>query len=83
MQATDYVRSLWKFIHVISMIRTGTTVILGHCFKGQGQLWYFVCETLLARTRLYFIIGLLTRHQLTSHAPLGWDDVNVGLWAFI
>ena len=37
------------------MIRTETTLIYGHCLKGQGQLWYFVCEILLAPNRLVFI----------------------------
>ena len=41
-----------KFIHMCAMIRTWTTLILGHGIKGQGQLWYFVFETLLARNRL-------------------------------
>ena len=47
MQATDYVRSLWKFIHMLSMIRTGITLILGHGIKGQGQLWYFCLWNLI------------------------------------
>ena len=34
------------------MMTTGTTFILGHSIKGQGQMWYFVCELLLARNRL-------------------------------
>ena len=25
----------------------------------------------------YFIIGLLIRHQSTSHPPLGWDEVKI------
>ena len=37
------------------MIRTGTTLILGHDIKGQDKLWYFVRETLLARNRLVFM----------------------------
>ena len=40
---------------MFSMIRTGTTLILGHGINGQGQLWYFICETLLARNRLVFM----------------------------
>ena len=55
MQTTDYVRSLRKFIHMLSMIRTGTTLILGHDIKGKGQLWYFVCETLFVRNRLVYM----------------------------
>ena len=58
MHATDYVRSLWKFIHMFSMIRTGTTLILGQDIKGQGQQLYFVCETILARNRLVLCAGL-------------------------
>ena len=40
------------------MIRTGTKLTFGHGIKGQGQLLYFVCETLLARNRLVLCASL-------------------------
>ena len=57
MQVTDYVRSLRKFIHMLSMIRTGTTLILGHAIKGQGHLWYFV-KPYWPETDLVFMRGM-------------------------
>ena len=40
---------------MLSMIMAGTTFILGHGIKGQGQLWYFVYKKLLPRNIFVFM----------------------------
>ena len=67
-QTTVYVQSLSNFTCRLWMIRGGTLLILGHRFKGQGQLWHSVYKTLWTQYRLQF----MSNHFQTSHVDCGW-----------
>ena len=44
-QTTVFAQSLLNFTYKLFMMRGGTLLILGHGFKGQGQIWHFVYKT--------------------------------------
>ena len=67
-ETTVFAQSLSNFTCIFAMMRGGTLLILGHGFKGQGHLWYFVYKTLWARYRLQF----LPNYFQTSHAHCWW-----------
>ena len=59
MQTTDYVRSLWNFIHMLSKIRIVNTLILIYGIKSQGYPLY-----LLARNTRFYAPAWMVRRSI-------------------